>query len=167
MDRCLQEERRKIRGGIISLAKTALEYREAITYDLLTQTGHELDDVGSTLSWGAFDIFLHNVRPDSAVARQIDPEVAQWSERLKTNMILADIFDMLALINANLMAIGTHKAAKKPKPYPRPHQKKPEEEKHIGSGALPPAELRAWIERKRAEINARSSTGHDNGHTSP
>lgn len=166
MGRCLKEGR-KVSGGIISLAKAALEHREALQYDLLTKTGHELNDVGSTLSWGAFDVFMHHVRPDSALARELDPELASWSEPMKTNKILADIFDMLAMINANLVAIGTRQPAKMPKPYPRPNQKTPEEEKHIGSGALPPAELRAWIDKKRAELNARSSTGDDNRHTSP
>ncbi len=133
----------------------------------MTTTGHELDDVGGSLSWGAFDIFLHHVQPDSALAKELDPELYAWSETLKTNAILADIYDLLACINANLLAHASGKPAKKPKPYPRPHQKKNNEEKHIGSGALPPDELRAWIERKRAELNARSSTGDDHSHASP
>ena len=69
----------------------------------------------------------------------------------QVNVILADIFDVLAQINANLIAIGSHKSAKQPKPYPRPVQKDPENVRHFGRGALPPDELRAWFEKKREE----------------
>jgi hypothetical protein len=85
---------------------------------------------------------------------------------MKTNQILADIWDMLAMINANLIAKGTGKAAKSPKPYKRPGQQ-PDKSQHIGSGALPPSELHKWIEERRAGTNARSSTGDDNRHSSP
>ena len=80
--------------------------------------------------------------------RDLHPEFAEWTTRAKTNAILADIFDILANINANLIAVGSGRPAKKPKPYPRPKAKN-ENEKHIGRGALPPDELRAWFERKR------------------
>jgi len=74
--------------------------------------------------------------------------MSEWSNAVKTNEILADIYDMLAMINANLIAVGNKKNAKAPKPYPRPGAK-PKNEQHFGSGALPPNELRKWIEEKR------------------
>lgn len=74
-----------------------------------------------------------------------------WGTQLKTNLILADIWDMLAQINANLVAIGSGDPAKKVKPYPRPVPQKPENEQHYGRGALPADELHKWIEGKRAE----------------
>lgn len=148
---------------MISLARHALEHREAIQYDLLSKTGHEFNDIGRTLSWDALDSFLRNVGLDSALARELKPEMAAWATPLKTNAILADIADELAQINANLVAIGSHKPAKKVKPYPRPWKLDPSDGKKIGSGGLPPAELRKWFERKRAE-HARSSTGHNNSH---
>jgi len=74
--------------------------------------------------------------------------MAEWGSVLKTNEILADIFDVLAMINANLIAVGSRKKAKQPKPYPRPGAK-PKNEQHFGSGALPPSELKKWIEEKR------------------
>ena len=79
--------------------------------------------------------------------REVRPELSEWSTTLKTNEILADIFDMLAIINSNLIAVGSKKKAKKPKFYPRPGAK--QNEQHFGSGALPPDELRNWIEEKR------------------
>ena len=148
---------------MIGLAKHVLEHREAIQYDLLKETGHEFGDIGRTLSWDALDSFLRNVGLDSALARELKPDTAAWATPLKTNAILADIVDELAQINANLVALGSHKPAKKVKPYPRPWKLDPSDGKKIGSGGLPPAELRKWFERKRAE-HARSSTGHNNSH---
>jgi hypothetical protein len=148
---------------MIGLAKHILEHREAIQYDLLKETGHEFGDIGRTLSWDALDSFLRNVGLDSALARELKPEMSAWATPLKTNSILADIADELAQINANLVALGSHKPAKKVKPYPRPWKLDPSDGKKIGSGGLPPAELRKWFERKRAE-HARSSTGHNNSH---
>lgn len=97
---------------------------------------------------------------------ELDPEMAAWANTIKTNVILADIFDVLAMINANLVAVGSRKAAKKPKPYPRPGKRDPEDEMHFGKGALPPEELHEWIENKRREY-AGSSTGDLSGDTGP
>lgn len=125
------------------------EHREAIEHDLLIETGHELRDVGSTLSWDALRSFLLNINPESALAREINPDSYIWSSRAKTNALLADIFDLLNIINANLCAKGTHRRPKKPKLYPRPGQKDKETETtHIGKGALPPDKLREWFKQK-------------------
>ena len=95
---------------------------------------------------------------------ELDPDMTMWSSSAKTNAILADIYDILANINANLVAIGNRRPAKKPKPYPRPRKERPEDEQHFGRGALPPDELRKWFEDKRIE-HAGSSTGDNNRHT--
>ena len=86
---------------------------------------------------------------------------------MKTNFLLADIFDMLATINSNLVASASGKPAKTPKKCPRPGRKKEksENESHFGSGALPPDELERWMEEKR-EIHARSSSGDNYSHAS-
>lgn len=144
-----------------------MEHREAIEYDLLVRTGHELSDIGNTLSWSAFDSFLKKMDIHSALFRELNPDIAIWSDTAKTNAILADIYDVLASINANLIAIGSRKQARKPKPYPRPVKQEHDDEQRFGKGALPPEELHEWIERKRAEFNARNSTGNDYGHSGP
>ena len=95
--------------------------------------------------------------------RELNPEAAAWATTTKTNAILADIYDALAMINANLMAIGSGTAAKKPKLYPRPNQKDNDDIKHFGKGGLPPAKLREWIEKKRRD-HARNSTGYHTRH---
>lgn len=84
----------------------------------------------------------------SETAKELDPDLALWAGTVKTNAILADIFDILAMINANICAMGTGKKAKKPKGYPRPTDAN---KKQIGKDALPLDELRAWFDRKREE----------------
>ena len=133
------------------------EHDGAIEYDLLTKTGHELKDIGRTLSWDALASFIIYDEIDSALGRELNEEYSLWAALLKTNGILADIFDMLAQINANLVAIGEHKASASIKPYPRPGmQEERENVKHFGKGALPRGEFRKWLEKKREERNARN-----------
>lgn len=132
------------------------EHEGAIEYDLLTKTSHEIRDVGRTLSWGALASFLLNSEPDSALAREIDDTYSLWAMRVKTNGLLADLYDMLAQINANLVAIGSHSKAKPVKPYPRPGAAEHRgDTKSIGKGALPKNELREWIEEKRRQHGGR------------
>lgn len=107
---------------------------------------------------------MQNLGPDSALARSLNPEAYAWASTQKTNLILADIWDLLATINANIVAVGSGKPTKNPKRYPRPGAKKPDDEQHFGSKGLPPDELRQWFDKKRAEY-ARSSTGDHNRHS--
>lgn len=105
-------------GGIISLAEFAHEHHKALECDLL-RIGYELKDVGCSLSWSALHSFISKLGADSYVAKDIEPELHEWTTTFKTNKILADIYDMLAMINSNLVALGSRKKAKKPTPYPR------------------------------------------------
>lgn len=108
--------------------------------------GYELKDVGRSLSWGALRSFIENIGAESCTARDIDPELHEWTTQLKTNQILADIYDMLAMINANLVAYGSKKQAKKPKLYPR--IKKPGDK--YGKEAIAPSKLRnMFVDRRR------------------
>ena len=83
---------------------------------------------------------------------ELDPDLAGWSRTLKTNAILADIYDMLAMINANLCAMGSGKRAKKPKSYSRPGDR---DKKRIGKNALPPDQLGEWMDKKRKAKSGR------------
>jgi len=85
------------------------------------------------------------------------PEFSAWATRVKTNGILADIYDVLSDIRYALITIGGGKPTK-PNPYPRPNAKEPDNVQRFGKGGLPPDELRAWFEKKRKE-NASSSIG--------
>ena len=72
-----------------------------------------------------------------------------WEKTQRTNEILADIYDLLQSINANLVAIGERKPAKKFTPYPRPGRDKDKNKRRIGKGAMPINDLREWFRRKR------------------
>lgn len=116
----------------------------------MTRTGHELRDVGRTLSWDALASFVRQCGNDSALSRELNAEAHIWSTTEKTNGILADIFDMLSQINANLVAMGEGKRAKNPPLYPRPgdEERKQPDTHHYGKGALPADELRRWMAEK-------------------
>lgn len=135
-------------GGIISLTEFVDENSEAITADLLRLTGHGIEELGGAVSWHSLKSYLEHLPYDSALMRSLNAEQAEWATRTKTNAILADIFDMLAVINANLCSIGSGKKSKQPKPYPRPG-KKDDNKQTIGSGAVTKQELEDFFERKR------------------
>lgn len=123
----------------------------------MTRTGHELKDIGRTLSWDALASFVRQCGNDSALSRELNTEAHIWSTREKTNGILADIFDMLSQINANLVAIGEGKRAKNAPLYPRPgtEERRKSDTQHFGKGALPADELRKWMMEKGVLQNER------------
>ena len=132
---------------MIGLAGFIEDHRGAVEIDLLCETGHELNDVGRTLSWGALSSFMSTVKIGSALGNELNPELTEWTTRGKTNAILADIFDQLALVNAQLRILITKKRGPKPTLYKRPGQK--EETHRIGKGAIPIDSMREWIRKKR------------------
>lgn len=75
--------------------------------------------------------------------REMRPDLAQWASTAKTNALLADIYDLLAIFNANFCAKDSGRRPKRPKPYPRPDRKS-RDQKHIGT-PLPIEELRRRI----------------------
>ena len=110
-------------------------------------TGHCLDDIGRSVSWRALGSFLKKLDASSETAHELDPDLTSWAGTVKTNAILADIYDMLAMINANLCALGSGKKAKKPEGYKRPGDNR--KERIGGKNALPPDELRNWFQARR------------------
>lgn len=134
---------------MISLARFVNEHDEALDYDLMTRTNYQLNDLGGVLSWGALRGFIKNLGGESALARDIG-KATGWETTAKTNTILADIFDLLQVINANVVALATNgKKKMKIKPYPRPGQGNKNERK-IGRGAIPVTDLREFIKRRGA-----------------
>ena len=99
---------------------------------------------------GAFSSFVRSLAKDydSELWRSTHQDLAVWSTTLRTNALLADIYDMLAQINANMVGGFSKKKASKIKPIPRPWLK--DKSKHIGGkGALPKNKLREWINSRR------------------
>ena len=128
-------EGRRFRGGILSLVQTIDEYDRPLEYDLMTRTGRTLSeyiDMGAA-GMVALLSFINYLPPDSQLRQAMDPqdEVGEWSTVKKTNIILADLFDVFVSANT--------KKGHKAKQYPRPKQKK-----RIGSGAIPISEFWDW-----------------------
>ena len=85
---------------------------------------------------------------NSALAKDLGGPT-EWTEQLKTNELLADIYDLLQVINANLVNFATQ-GKKKPKitPYTRPG-KEDNTKRKLGKDALPLPKLREWIRSKQ------------------
>jgi hypothetical protein len=113
-----------------------------------------MDDVGRSLSWDALGAFVqYDTLTPSALLKELDEEHHQWATTAQTNYLLADIYDLLAVINENLKIKGTKARGKMPKPHPRPGDKK-KATKKIGT-AMPAAEFDAWLKNKRGESNGK------------
>ena len=121
------------------------EHGEAINFDLMTRTNYTLDDVGGVLSWRSLYSFIKFLRTDSALARDLNKSTG-WEDIIRTNSLLADIYDLLQTINGNLVMLGGGKK-KQIKPYPRPGRDEDKKRK-IGKDAVPVTNLREWIRRK-------------------
>jgi hypothetical protein len=107
----------------VGLAEYVGAHKQAVERDLLTQTGYTLEDVGRTLSWSALGSFLHEAKPDSAIVAETNPEISEWSTIFKTNVILADIYDVLNWFRVCMMAKGGKQRPQKPNEYPRSWRK--------------------------------------------
>ena len=130
-------------GGIIGLARFVKDHDGALEYDLMTRTPYSLEDLGGALSWGALRSFIYHLGTDSALARDLG-KATGWESTLKTNAILADIYDLLQVINSNLVNFASRgKTKKKIKPYPRPG--KGDDNKRIGKGAITLDAMREFI----------------------
>ena len=133
---------------MIGLAEFITEHRGAVERDLLG-TGYTLDDVGASLSWDALKSFLSYTTPESALYRELHPELSEWSTTLKTNVILADIYDQLSIANTLLRTLLSHKKQRQPEPYKRPWVKNGNIRK-IGKKPLGSVEeMRAWIRQRQ------------------
>lgn len=139
---------------MISLGQFIEAHKKAIEADLM-KVGYELNDIGSALSWRALDSFIRNLSLSSATMRELNPELARWDTQLQTNTILADIYDMLAALNYNVLCMASKQKPQQPKPYPRPGKNEDEDKKKIGKGALPVADLQEWFEQKRRKYGER------------
>ena len=123
------------RGGILSLVQIIDDHDRALEYDLMTRTGRTLTEYMHMGAAGKVALlsFINYLPMDSQLRQAMDPqdEVGEWSTVKKTNIILADIFDVFVSANT--------KKGHKAKQYPRPKQKK-----RIGSGAIPISEFWDW-----------------------
>lgn len=124
-----------ISGGILSLVQTIEDHDRALEYDLMTRTGRTLSEYMEMGAAGKVALlsFINYLPPDSELRKAMDPqnEFGEWHTTMKTNVILADLFDVFVKANT--------KKGRKAKTYPRPKQRR-----KIGSGAIPMSEFWDW-----------------------
>ena len=101
----------------------------------MTRTGRTLEEYMDMGAAGkvALISFIENLPIDSALGQELNPkdEYGIWHKTLKTNAILADIYDVLVKVNT--------KKGRTPVPNPRP-----KERKTIGRDAIPISEFWDW-----------------------
>lgn len=111
------------------------EHDRALEYDLMTRTGRTLTEYMDMGAAGLVALlsFINYLPIDSVLRKEMDPqdEVGEWSTTMKTNTILADLFDVFVSANT--------RKGRKAKPYPRPKRKR-----RIGKGAIPISEFWDW-----------------------
>ena len=94
------------------------EHGRAIDADLARYYGLGLYALGTRrLTWGRLLSLLRFWPPESALARQLHGEAAEWGS---TEHLLAAVVDLLA--EANWQRAGNKKVAP-PKPIERPHER--------------------------------------------
>ena len=144
------------RGKILGLADLIRDHGGALEYDLVTRTRHTLADVGGALPWGALRHFVAYLGHDSALWRETHPEEAKtlpWEDGSMVAPLLADVFDVTALVAWTTANKGAKHPKPKPKPYPRPWVARANE-RHYGSKPIPISEFDSWWDRKREEARA-------------
>lgn len=139
---------RRVAGGIAGLAREIAEHGGAIEYDLMVRAGMTLDDVPARLSWRALGAFVRHLDATSAYVREVEPEVAPWLGTERVQSMLADLIDMVAVLDWHLVSANTPRGRprpRKPKPYPRPW-KAEEGGLKVGRDPIPVGEFRDWWE---------------------
>ena len=121
----------------------------------MTRTGRTLSEYMEMGAAGMVALlsFVNYLPADSALRSATDPqeEIGEWNTTRKTNMILADLFDVFVSANT--------KKGRKAKQYPRPKQKK-----KIGSGAIPIRDFWSWWNGgESAAVLSRSETSGAGG----
>lgn len=111
----------------------------------MTRTGRTLQEYLDMGAAGkvALISFVNFLPPESALSRALKPkdETYLWTTTLKTNVILADLYDAFV--------VSRTKKGHQPKWYPRPQKGR-----SVGKGAIPISQFWDWW-NKGSETNGR------------
>ena len=113
----------------------------------MTRTGSTLCDVGGRIPWTALRSFVAHLGADSALVKEITPDVAGWQGTDRVPAMLADLIDAVNSMHWSFLAANTRKGRRRPphpKPYPRPYAK--DEGPKVGSDPVPVREFKKWWE---------------------
>lgn len=123
---------------MISLARMIDQHDRALEYDLMTRTGRTLSELINMGAAGkvALISFIQYLPPDAVLRKELDPkdETADWFTTMKTNAILADLFDVFVAVHT--------KKGKIPAEYPRPGKKQT-----IGKDPVPISKFWDWWDK--------------------
>lgn len=134
-------------GGIAGLVRLIAEHGGALEYDLMTRVGATLGDIPGRIGWTALRSFVEHLDASSATVKETDPEIADWQGPSRLPMILADIYDLLAVFRWQYATANTKKGKKKPKkpePYERPGAKREKKGTRVGRDPIPVSQFDAW-----------------------
>lgn len=106
----------------------------------MTKTRYLMRDIGRALPASALLAFLRHLPPDSALRREIDPDVA-WLTDEKLALLLAHVSDQLAWLQYTLVKANGGRP-KKPKPIPRPGVK--DTTQVVGRDPIPIKDFDRW-----------------------
>lgn len=141
----MADGRRSIPGGIFGLVEVIGEHETALEYDLLTKTRYSLDDVGERLSYRSLIAFIRHLPADSAYFREVEPDVAPWTDGRVTTALLADIYDLLNAFRGTYVNAHSKKKQRQLKPYPRPWLED-KSVKKVGKDPIPIKDFEKWWE---------------------
>ena len=136
-------------GGIVSLVLVMDKHASALDYDLMTRTGR------STAEWAALGAtgivalahFVKQLDISSRTYAEMHDSawLSGWSMRIKTNALLADLFDAVNALRYAYVASVSKRKPDKPKPYPRPwHKSRDKGTKHYGRDGIPIKDFKKW-----------------------
>ncbi len=112
-------------GGIVSLAIVMDDHASALDFDLMTMTGRcmrEWTDIGAA-GMVALVHFVRHLDARSALiaeTREHGEELREWSCGLRTNSLLADLYDEIAHLLVSFARVHSKHKVHDPKKYPRP-----------------------------------------------
>ena len=123
------------------------EHGGALEYDLLTKTRYTLDDIGGALSYRALRHFVQYMGADCALWLELHPDEAEmvaWEQGRMDAVLLADVFDAVNAMGSRIAGIMTGRH-RRPKPYPRPWDKR-KSTTHVGGTPMRIGDFDAWWE---------------------
>lgn len=132
-----------------ALVEVLEDRADALDYDLMTFTGRTLDEYMQQGAAGIVALcdFIKHLSTDSALFRTTRDGMHEWSETVKTNMLLADIYDNLTAMRYQFVSSKSKKKPRRPDPYPRPWAKP--RKKKIGKDPVKVSKFWKWWDSKK------------------
>lgn len=111
----------------------------------MVQTGRTLEEYFAMGAPGVVALAHYNAHMglDTATFRAVQglKDGMEWSSSFKTAALLADLYDLVAVLNVNVAHMNSKKRPKKPKPYPRPWRSAG---RVVGRAAIKVRDFWAW-----------------------